>query len=218
MTANAIVEKLNAVIAKPIDSECKVVYVLCEVRKLLESIPANQRPWALNMYCHWALHVDLHGENTIRSFLEQVDTFVRGFLKGIKNFDASHRMFRDFVFSDTFRSQLRDFLQANRIRSDLTDENVHWNEFVTQYAGVIEDGSLSIRAENHGIRQVKQVTFTKDQCETDGFDLIPFDMTWAVTLLNGRSVTVRVNARLARNSADPSTFCEMRTVAGEDAT
>ena len=69
MTANAIVEKLNAVIAKPIDSECKVVYVLCEVRKLLESIPANQRPWALNMYCHWALHVDLHGEDTIRSFL-----------------------------------------------------------------------------------------------------------------------------------------------------
>ena len=74
-------------------------------------------------------------------------------------------MFRDFVFFDTFRSQLRDFLQANRIRTDLTDEDVHWNEFVTQYAGVIEDGSLSIRAENHGIRQVKQVTFTKDQCE-----------------------------------------------------
>jgi hypothetical protein len=53
--------KLNAFLADPVDSECKVVYLLCEVRKLLERVPAHQRPFALNMYCHWALHVDLHG-------------------------------------------------------------------------------------------------------------------------------------------------------------
>ena len=29
---------------------------------MLEHVPAPRRPFALNMYCHWALHVDLHGK------------------------------------------------------------------------------------------------------------------------------------------------------------
>ena len=59
MTANAIVDKLRAAISEPVDSECKVVYILAETRKLLETYPPDPLPFALKLYCHWALHVDL---------------------------------------------------------------------------------------------------------------------------------------------------------------
>ena len=161
MAPNSIVSKLNAVLAEPIDSEWRVVCVLCEVRKLLEHVPPPQRPFALNMYCHWALHVELHGKDTITPFLQEIDAYVDGVLVGPEDFGASNRMVREFLILDTLRYQLRDFCLANGIRTDLTDDDTRWNEFVRHYAGVIEDGSLEIRAQNHGQKHVKQVTFIK---------------------------------------------------------
>src|SRR5690349_16093577 len=97
MAQGAIIGKLNAILRLGIDSECAVVYVLCEVRKLLELIPTNQRPFALNMYCHWALHVELHGRDTILPFLQRVDTYIDGYLAGPEDMFFSHQMVRDFI-------------------------------------------------------------------------------------------------------------------------
>ena len=193
MTQNAIIAKLNATMQEPVDSECKVVYALCEIRKLLKDIPTARRPFALNMHCHWALHVDLHGRDTVAPFLRQVDAYVNGVLVGPEDLNASHQMVRDFVVLDTFRTQLRDFLQAVGIPTDLVDDDAAWNEFVAQYAGVIEDGALAIRSENHGLEHVKQVTFTKGREALGEFSQLPFDMMWTIALLDGRSLEVEVN-------------------------
>jgi hypothetical protein len=40
---DAIIEKLREVLSSGMDSECKVVYVLCEARKLLDKYPARTR-------------------------------------------------------------------------------------------------------------------------------------------------------------------------------
>jgi hypothetical protein len=194
MTANAIVMKLNTILADPVDSECKVVYVLCETRKLLEHVPAYARPFALNMYCHWALHVNLHGKDTVWPFLQQIDAFVDTQLVGPEDIGASHSLFRDCAQLDTFRSQLRDFFRSSGIRTELTDDEARWNEFVKHYAGVIEDGSLSIRAPNHGLKHVKDVTFVKGRNATGQFAEIPFDMLWSVSLLDGRKCDIEVNS------------------------
>ena len=207
MTANPIVMKLNGFLADPIDSECKAIYLLCEVRKLLEKVPPPQRPFALNMYCHWALHVDLHGRDTVTPFLRQVDNYVHGVLVGPEDFGASDRMVHEFLLLDTLRSQLREFFQSSGIRTELTTDDARWNDFVRHYAGVIEDGSLSIRAEDHGMKHVKQVTFIKGRDATGEFTQIPFDMMWRIALLNGKSIDIDVNARPAMNGAGPMIAC-----------
>ena len=199
MARNAIVTKLNGLLADPIDSECKAVYLLCEVRKLLDHVPSPKRPFALNMYCHWALHVDLHGKDTISPFLKQVDDYVHGKLVDPEDLRADHRMVQDFLALDTLRGQFRDFCQSTGIRTDLTDSDERWNEFVKHYAGIIEDGALAIQAQSHGMKHVKQVTFTKGRNATGEFDQIPFNMVWHVDLLDGRSLDIDVNARPARD-------------------
>jgi hypothetical protein len=154
------------------------------------------------MYCHWALHIDLHGRDTITPFLRQVDDYVHGVLIGPEDIGASNRMVREFLMLDTLRSQLRDFCQSNGIRTDLTDSDGRWNQFVEHYAGVIEDGTLEIRSPNHGLRHVKQVTFYKGDGARGEFVQIPFDMVWRIALLDGRSIDVDVNARPAVNGAE----------------
>ena len=203
MAPSAIVMKLNAVMAEPVDNECKVVYVMCQVRKLLEHILASQRPFALNMYCHWALHVDLHGKDTIATFLEQIDTYVDGILAGAEDLPASYKMVLDLVVLDTFRSQLRDFLLASGIRTDLTNDDALWSEFVKHYARVIEDGSLSFRSENKGLKHLKQVTFVKGKDAVGEHAQIPFDMTWSLALLDGRNLDIYLTAQSAENGASP---------------
>jgi hypothetical protein len=203
MTANAIVMKLNNFLAEPIDSECKAVYLLCQIRKLLEHVPVAQRPFALKMHCHWALHVDLDFKNTVTPFLQQVDDYVHGVLVERQDLGASYQTVSEFLTLDTLRSQLREFFQWRDIRTDLTDDDARWDEFVKHYAGVIEDGSLSIRAENHGMKHVKQVTFTKGNPAAGEFNRFPFDMVWRVTLLDGRSLNVNVSGRPAMNGAGP---------------
>jgi len=71
---NAIIEKLRAHLAHPVDSECEVVYLLCEVRKLL--LKKDPDTATLRLHCNWALHVDLEMPATTLAFLRRVDSYV----------------------------------------------------------------------------------------------------------------------------------------------
>src|ERR1043166_6149156 len=107
-----IVEKLRSVLADGVDSECKVVYILCETRKLLDKYPIDPIPVALRLYCHWALHIDLSHPSTTAPLLSRIDDFVSSVLAGNTDVVGEHRMFREFVFLDTFRDQFRLFLKS----------------------------------------------------------------------------------------------------------
>jgi hypothetical protein len=201
MAKDAIVEKLRALLNSGIDSEATVVYLLCEVRKLFEKTPASDRPFALNMYCHWALHVDLTGPDTVLPFLRQVDAYIHGVIVGPEDFSASDQMVREFLMLDTFRTQLRTFLDGHGLPTDLTTDDGQWNRFVTRYAGVIDDGSLLCRStKRNDLKHVKQVTFARGRSAAV-FRQLPFDMTWVITLQDNRQFDVSVNARPAGANA-----------------
>jgi len=68
-----IVEKLKHVLSKPIDSESQVVYVMAELRKILEHMNLkNKRPY-LNLYCSWVLHVKIDSSSTAKRILEELE-------------------------------------------------------------------------------------------------------------------------------------------------
>lgn len=195
MTENAIVEKLRVALSDAVDSEYKVVYILAESRKLLESYPPAPVPFALKLYCHWALHIDLENPKTTLSFLEHVDKYAASFLAGNQDIAIESRVLREFFFLDTFRQQLKTFLHYYGLPTGICDDNSSWHEFLTHYAGVIEDGSLSCEAKAHPLKHIKQVVFTKGkEAATDECFYIPFGLAWTIVLLDGRKLTVEVKA------------------------
>jgi hypothetical protein len=114
---------------------------------------------------------------------------------GPEDFALSHDMVHEFVFLNALRFQLRERLTAYHLPTDLTDDDARWNQFVTYYAGVIEDGTLSCSAAGRVLKHVKQVTFTKGRGAVGEFSHMPFNMVWRVALLNGKTLDVDVNAR-----------------------
>jgi hypothetical protein len=189
---DAIVDKLRTTLAGAIDDECKVLYVVAEARKLLEKYPVDPAPFALKLYFHWALHIDLSHQATTRPFLERVDAYVESVLAGSVNIVEEHRMLRDFVLFDTFRSQFIQFLTAYDLPQEICEQEPRWNEFLKNYSGIIEDGSLSCRAGNN-FKFITDVVFTKGQSR-EGEYVFPFDMSWRIGLLDGRTMTVDVSA------------------------
>lgn len=190
---DSIVKKLRAVLNGRIDSECKVSYILSESRKLLEKYPPDEPPFALSLYCNWALHIDLDRPKTTLPFLTRVDEFVASVLAR-KDADIvlEHRIFREFVFLDTFRAQLKAFLAAYGLPTAICDEDSRWHEFITHYAGIIEDGSLSCDGKNLPLKRIREVIFTKGRARHDSY--VPFDLSWQIELLDGSSILVEVRA------------------------
>src|SRR6266571_5397278 len=94
MTEDAIVRKLRTTLARAVDTEAKVVYILAESRKLLDTYPSDPSPIALKIYCHWALHVDLTLPGTTLPFLTRVDEYVASVLVGGKDLTKSATEYR----------------------------------------------------------------------------------------------------------------------------
>lgn len=188
---DSITHKLRGILSGEVDDECKVLYVLAESRKLLEKYPVDPAPFALKLYCHWALHIDLSHPMTTRPFLERVDGYVESILAGSVNIIEEHRMLREFVFLDTFRNQLAQFLTAYDLPRGICENEPRWNEFLKSYAGIIDDGSLSCSAENN-FKFIHGVVFTKGQSRAEN-TFIPFDLSWHIGLLDGRTMTVDVS-------------------------
>ena len=190
-----IVAKLEKHLSIPVDTECAAVYLLVEVRKLLDSDKIDPKPFALWMYCHWAVHVDLHHRNTTIHFLEKIDSFVRNQVSGFESeddrqYEDEQDVFLEFSSLDTFRRQLRQFLESHKLPTSLCDEDASWHRFISVYAGVIEGGTLSTgklrETELQKLKAIQEVTFTKlPSSENNVF----FVIQWDVRLKDGKTLT-----------------------------
>lgn len=126
---DSIVEKLRSALDSGLDNEFKVFYVLGESRKLLEKYPSDPVPFALLLYCNWALHVDLDRPKTTLPFLQRVDQFAASVFAG-KDADIvlEHHVFREFVFLDSFRAQLKQLFNTYGLPMAVCDEDDRWHD------------------------------------------------------------------------------------------
>jgi hypothetical protein len=194
-----IVGKLRKHLSTRIDTECGVVYLMAEVRKLLaRDAPAHDNR-ALWMYCHWALHVDLESPKTTMEFLRSVDLWITNTVaylepSGPWKFMEEVYLFRDFLYLDTFRRELRDFLHHYDLQTALCDDDPQWFDFLSAYSGVIEDGTLSTKTDkNNELGAVKQVTFKKGDALSEDHH-VNFVIQWDIELKDGRTIRTEFDA------------------------
>lgn len=177
---NAIIAKLRKELSGSIDTEPKVVYFLCEIRKLLEARGLDRAAKAVRLFCHWALHVHLDKPGTTKHFLQEIDEALTNLFENPPSgatIAHEHRLFEELAYFDTFRSELGSVLRDYGLPTDLCDDNVRWANFLLAYSGVIEDGTLAC-----DLRWVRSVAFTID--ERVGFEdaHLPFQLVWIVAL------------------------------------
>jgi hypothetical protein len=197
---NDIVDKLRDHLTQGVDTECDVVYLLAEIRKVLDEHDPAHTFGALWMYCHWALHVDLDSPKATIGLLKRVDLWVCNTVAYLTprppwKFMDEIYLFRDFLYLETLRCELATFLKQYRLPTEITDVDEEWFRFLAAYAGVIEDGTLSMKSDkNNEIVAVKEMIFKKGKPLSSDYH-VDFMIQWDIVFKDGRTLKIELDAQ-----------------------
>jgi hypothetical protein len=192
-----IASKLRSHLLEPLETEPDVLYFLAEARKLLERDDKEHTQKAIWLYCHWALHVDLTKGGATGEFMKTIDRWVTNTVaylepSGPWKFMEEVYLFRDFLYLDTLRKELKVFLVKYNIPTTLCENDDWWFKFLEKYGGIIEDGTLSMKAA-HELGAVKKVTFKKGK-ELPDDNHVNFVIQWDIDLKDGRALRAEFEA------------------------
>jgi hypothetical protein len=193
MTTPAISEKLKNELSKGIKTEPQALYLLAEVRKLIERDQAKGQYPDLKFHCDWALHSKLEG---------------RAAQKILIKFDAAHPLLRDqklhlrdlspFLRSEinrisrmrSFEEQMFQFLQDYGL-PPLTRKGADgWAHFLHLYAGIVEDVPLIVRGTK--AQHIAMVVLHLERAKKKIAGETLFAVTWSIHDKNGQSGTIRI--------------------------
>ena len=177
---------------EPITSERQVVYILCEIRKVMELSGASSKYPSLYFHCSWALHTSM-GRAGAERILKRFDRAHPLLLQGALLHQLPEEL-ADEIESTTalwrFEEEMREFLRGHQLSTDLNDAPGQWSNFLNIYAGIIEDCPIVLRGSSD-LRHISSV-FVKKVVDPvpltleDG-ECILFSIRWTCLGKDGRS-------------------------------
>jgi hypothetical protein len=148
-----IVAKLRRLLGEPITDERLVVYLLVEVRKLMDRKQIQSD--TLRLCCNWVVHVELSGE-VARRIVKHVDALYPRLANGQLT-DEDKSSLRAFFLMSKFRQELEHLLIGEGLRRF---EDGEWNGFLACFLNVIEDCPLTCDAP--GLANVDKVVLIRE--------------------------------------------------------
>lgn len=130
---DTIIRKLRSLMGDGIDTESKVVYLMAEIRKLIDHKDRSRRFLWLKFFCDWALHIRLSG-TTAAALLQDVDACVTPQ-------EIADRLGPRFAM-DTFRDDLIEFLHSYDLPTEITKIGP-WLTFLKLYLEVVRECPLA---------------------------------------------------------------------------
>jgi hypothetical protein len=173
MSQKDIVAKLAETLGHSVEGECHVVYVLVELRKLLERDEIGGDFKTLKFYCDWSAHACLSFQSA-KDFVKNIDVLIG------KSDEESHGLDAPLteLCIELFRVQLHDCLRKYKLPTEICADHQSWQQFLRLFSLVIQDCPLSCR----GIgKNIDEVVITK----TDGFSTpndLAFETKWELRL------------------------------------
>jgi hypothetical protein len=153
-----IAHKLSEELAQTITSERQVVYILVELRKLLEKkdLLKGERFKALRFCCDWTVHskLDRDSAKTITELFDRYETMYRCEPVGVSQAGIPELV--EFCEHGRFRQQFIAACQTVDIGSSAISDDEWWRAFLAQFSEVVRD--CPIEAKPRGTTYVKRVT------------------------------------------------------------
>jgi hypothetical protein len=165
-------------------NDCKVVYVLSRVRKLLEHMDHKNDAFpVLWFYCSWALHLNMYRPSAAR-VMEQFNRPET--ILDLEQSDASSTLSRFLSFAD-LRSALREFLISEHFSTRIVDSDDLWHQFLDGYCNLITGSLLTYvpkpKAGDLAYKYVRQIGIEYSRKEDPNE---PFHVSWRIIRPDGK--------------------------------
>jgi len=175
----AIKEKLSNVLAEPIEKECQVVYIMVEIRKLLDRFSV-QKYNLLRFFCDWILHIEINNLSPAREILNRI-------AEEHKNGEFGSTSI-EFISFDHLRNEMTGFLKEKDINlpTEWLISPEKWDVFRKFFTNIIKDCPLKIKANFKPIL-IEEFKLTKyDERIENGQKLI--DTDWEYKLVDNPTI------------------------------
>src|SRR5258708_12095386 len=148
-----IVTKLNKFLDThdPFTEECEAVYLMVELRKLLEREYKDGNRWTgefakVRLYCDWTVHPSIDRNPTIKDMMEKLKEALSN------GEDTSY-----FFSLSELRSEMSELFRKQGLRDKLCRDNEHWKHFVDVLTPVLIDQLINNPNPTVGISSVSFV-------------------------------------------------------------
>lgn len=187
----AIVQKLQDELTSQIERESQVVYILVEVRKLLEISNLKDQYVVLQFFCDWALHTKLRKRNAgllLRPFDKAYGNRTSdGFLRP-EDQEALGRM----VSLVEFSRELNEVFDVHGITPKTLRGSTVWLRFIELYLSIIKDCPLEYNAKEIELKHINGVVVEQYDVSTHIQEMeptlyMPYGIDWRF-LFNGKPV------------------------------
>lgn len=188
MVKSAIIAKLEALLSKGITTEADALYLMVEVRKLLEQQQAKKQYEYLTFHCDWALHASLEG-TTAQKILKLFDAANIHLKTGLELHDlpGSLKLEIDRISKMRyFEEQLENFLTANHLPALERTRSDGWIHFLHLYAKIVEDCPLVMTTKNQ-LASIATVTLKMELAKEPKENEMWFMVRWIIQDKAGKS-------------------------------
>jgi hypothetical protein len=171
---NEIIEKLTRELNGRITTEAQTVYLLVEIRKLMEQNKTKEFD-TMKMFCDWCLHVSLDRNKQIKKFLDEFDEAI-----GKIDHDSCYDQINNCLSLNKFKEDMTEFLKEFGLP---VIESAQWSKFIRLYSDVVSD--CPITGKDHEFKIIKEIRITR-QPDNAPSDLGEgFYLHWQVTKKDG---------------------------------
>jgi hypothetical protein len=142
-----ILSKLDAELRQEITSERQVVYILVQIRKLIDSDKLSEDFEALKLHCDWAVHPKLNKSSAKRLLRKLNDRHSE--LRSKSGPQEAMSELSEKLGLQAFQVEFHKFLQFYNLNESSCDGN-WWFAFLYHYSRVIQDCPLEGVAPDSG--------------------------------------------------------------------
>lgn len=173
-----IASKITKELEQEIVSERQIVYILVELRKLLESKGVDRDVCyrALIFCCDWAVHPKLDRESAkaITLLFDRYEAGCRQELVGVSQAGIPELV--QFCDHSRFRQQFVEACEQNGIVADAVKDDRWWRSFLAHFSEVVRDCPIEAKAET--TTYVTRVTASATDPKAIGIFHKDFAISW----------------------------------------
>src|SRR3989304_3063344 len=186
MATSEIIQKLGKELKNGINTEPQVVYLLAQIRKLIERDNLRAQFEKLNFHCDWVLHSKLDRSSVAKDILKKLDAAYPLLNSGVRLSDLPEPLTSEIKQILKFRfleEELLKFLEAYRLPPLAEYSSDGWVRFLYLYGKVIEDIPLILSSETEHISHV--IVKCEEVRHVEGVEVL-FKLTWTSHNKNGQ--------------------------------